>query len=54
METKEKFDTQKELIYQEFLQRSKLALTYLLNDMIYSYRRVINSSYNIPEEEKKN
>jgi hypothetical protein len=52
METKEKYDFQKEQIYQEFLQRSKLVLSYLLNDIVSSYKRIIDSSYSLTEKEK--
>jgi hypothetical protein len=53
IETKEKYEKQKEIIYNDFLQRSKLALTYLLNDIVISYRRIVDPAYNISEEEKR-
>lgn len=52
IETKEKYELQKEKIYQEFLQRSKLVLSYLLEDMISSYKRIIDSNYSLTEKEK--
>jgi hypothetical protein len=53
IETKEKYESQKEGIYQEFLERSKLALTYLLDDILLNYRKIVDSNYIITEEEKK-
>lgn len=52
IQTKKRYEGEKEIIYQDFLSRSKRALEFLLEDLALSYRTNIDSNYRISQEER--
>jgi hypothetical protein len=53
IQTKERYDNQKNIIYQDFLSRARRALEFLFDDLILAYRANIDANYSISEVEKK-